>query len=132
MPRDPVCGMEVDEKTGIKLEKDGKVYYFCSESDRDKFIAQAGEEMPEMTHGEHQMKPDMHAGHAGHMAGGGHASHHAHMVADFRKRFWISLILTLPILVLSPMIQKFLGLREVIRFTGDMYVLFGFSSIVFF
>jgi cation transport ATPase len=57
--------------------------------------------------------------------------HHAHMAADFRKRFWISLVLTLPILVLSPMLQKLVGLREAIRFPGDIYVLFGFSSAVF-
>jgi Cu2+-exporting ATPase len=60
-----------------------------------------------------------------------HHDHHAHMAADFRKRFWISLVLTLPILVLSPMLQKLVGLREAIRFTGDIYVLFGFSSAVF-
>ncbi|MFA5700918.1 MAG: hypothetical protein WC913_06540, partial [Desulfuromonas sp.] len=61
----------------------------------------------------------------------GHASHHAHMAADFRNRFWISLVLTLPILVLSPMLQTLLGLREAIRFPGDVYVLFGFASAVF-
>jgi Cu2+-exporting ATPase len=53
------------------------------------------------------------------------------MAADFRKRFWISLILTLPILVLSPMLQQLAGLREAIRFYGDVYVLFGFSSAVY-
>jgi hypothetical protein len=47
--------------------------------------------------------------------------HHAHMAADFRKRFWISLVLTLPILVLSPMLQTLVGLREAIRFPGDIY-----------
>src|SRR4030042_536076 len=57
--------------------------------------------------------------------------HHAHMAADFRKRFWISLVLTLPILVLSPMLQTLVGLREAIRFPGDLYVLFGFSSAGF-
>ncbi|GJM15995.1 MAG: heavy metal translocating P-type ATPase [Thermodesulfobacteriota bacterium] len=61
-----------------------------------------------------------------------HHDHHAHMVADFRKRFWISLIITIPILVFSPMIQEFLGIRESIRFTGDLYVLFALSSVVFF
>ncbi|HBP87455.1 MAG TPA: heavy metal translocating P-type ATPase [Nitrospiraceae bacterium] len=53
------------------------------------------------------------------------------MAADFRKRFWISLVLTLPILVLSPMLQKLVGLREAISFSGDVYILFGFSSAVF-
>ena len=61
-----------------------------------------------------------------------HHDHHAHMVADFRKRFWISLIISIPILVLSPMIQKFLGLAEILQFPGDMYVLFTLSSLVFF
>jgi len=60
-----------------------------------------------------------------------HHDHHAHMAADFRKRFWISLVLTLPILVLSPMLQSLVGLREAIRFPGDIYVLFGLSSAVF-
>lgn len=54
------------------------------------------------------------------------------MVADFRKRFWISILFTLPILVLSPMIQTFLGVRETVRFPGDSYVLFILASIVFF
>lgn len=61
-----------------------------------------------------------------------HHDHHAHMVSDYRKRFWISLIVTVPILILSPMIQEFLGIRESTRFTGDLYVLFALSSIVFF
>ncbi|MCK9394038.1 MAG: copper-translocating P-type ATPase [Methylobacter sp.] len=65
-----------------------------------------------------------HAAHASH-------DHHAHMAADFRNRFWISLALTLPILVLSPMLQTLVGLREAIRFPGDIYVLFGLSSAVF-
>ncbi len=59
-------------------------------------------------------------------------SHHAHMVADFQRRFWLSLIVTVPILILSPMIQHFLGLGDSIRFFGDQYVLFGLSSVVFF
>ncbi len=61
----------------------------------------------------------------------GHGGHHTHMAADFRKRFWLSLVLTLPILVLSPMLQKLVGLRDAITFPGDIYVLFGFSSAVF-
>ena len=61
----------------------------------------------------------------------GHGNHHAHMAADFRKRFWIALVLTLPILVLSPMLQSLVGLREAIRFPGDIYVLFAFASAVF-
>lgn len=61
----------------------------------------------------------------------GKPDHHAHMAADFRKRFWISLALTVPILALSPMLQAVVGLREAIRFPGDLYGLFGLSSAVF-
>jgi Cu2+-exporting ATPase len=62
--------------------------------------------------------------------GGEHHDHHAMMVDDFKKRFFISLILTLPILLLSPMIQMFMNVDW--RFTGDTYVLFGLSTILFF
>ncbi len=62
----------------------------------------------------------------------GHASHHEHMIADYRKRFWVSLAATIPILLLSPLIQKFLGLGDAIKFTGDSYVAFLLSSFVFF
>ncbi|PKN35935.1 MAG: copper-translocating P-type ATPase [Deltaproteobacteria bacterium HGW-Deltaproteobacteria-19] len=54
------------------------------------------------------------------------------MIADFRMRFWISLAVTIPILALSPLIQQVLGLRHVLAFIGDGYVLFLLSSFVFF
>ncbi|MDZ7662985.1 heavy metal translocating P-type ATPase [Thiohalophilus sp.] len=64
---------------------------------------------------------------------GQHGGHdHAAMVADFKRRFLVSLILTIPILGLSPMIQGFLGLRETLAFTGDSYLLFALASGVFF
>jgi len=69
--------------------------------------------------------------HQGH-GKGDHHQHHAHMVADFRRRFWVSLALTIPVLALSPMIQGFLGLGQALRFTGDLYVLFALSSAIFF
>src|SRR5919109_3342929 len=78
-------------------------------------------------HKEHETHHDMkHDEHAIHMErkGYGHTDHHVHMVADLRKRFWISLIITIPILVLSPVVQSFLGLGDSIRFTGDSYLLF--------
>jgi P-type Cu2+ transporter len=75
---------------------------------------------------------DMH-NHAAHAAHGGYAGHdHSQMVADFRKRFWASLLLTVPVLALSPMIQHALGLGENWRFSGDAYVLTSLSSIIYF
>ena len=35
----PVCKMAVDPKTAPKAEYKGETYYFCSESDRQKFVA---------------------------------------------------------------------------------------------
>jgi P-type Cu2+ transporter len=75
------------------------------------------------------------AGHAGHtaQASHAHAGHdHGAMVADFKKRFWTSLVLTIPLLALSPMIQHMLGLGEQWRFAGDMYVLTALSSVIYF
>lgn len=62
-----------------------------------------------------------------------HHSHSSHegMIADFRKRFFISLILTIPIIVLSPMLQELFGVRGQLAFWGDRYLLFFLSTIVF-
>ncbi|MEL7832827.1 heavy metal translocating P-type ATPase [Fodinibius sp. Rm-B-1B1-1] len=73
-----------------------------------------------------------HENHREHKHSGGHAEHHAHMAEDFLKRFWISIALTIPILILSHMIQGFLGLGDTLQFTGDTYISFILSSIVFF
>jgi Cu2+-exporting ATPase len=67
------------------------------------------------------------AGHDGHGGGG----HHAHMAADFRRRFFVSLVLTVPVLALSPMILGWLGLAETVDFPGRGYVQLAFATIVF-
>jgi len=63
----------------------------------------------------------------------GHAGHdhpaHGGMIDDFKKRFYIVLLLTVPIMLLSEMIQHWLNIH--IRFPGSNYVLFALSSIVF-
>lgn len=61
--------------------------------------------------------------------GGGH--NHAAMIGDFRWRFWVSLLLTVPILWLSPMVRHFLGLGEM-PFPGSEYLVLILSSVVFF
>ncbi|MCE7053657.1 cadmium-translocating P-type ATPase [Algoriphagus sp. AGSA1] len=64
------------------------------------------------------------------MKGHDHSMHHMHMIQDFKKRFWISLVITLPIVVLAPMIQGLLSYE--FRFEGDRYLQFALSSVVFF
>src|SRR3546814_7464718 len=49
----------------------------------------------------------------------------------YRRRFWVTLVLTPPVLLLSPMIQHWLGLAETISFPGDGLLLFALSTIVY-
>ncbi len=70
-------------------------------------------------------KKDEHSGHS-------RSEHEGHTIEGFKKRFWISIIITIPILILSPMIQHFIGLKEALCFNGDIYALFVLSSLVFF
>lgn len=60
----------------------------------------------------------------------GGMDHHAMMVQDFKRRFWVSLAVMIPIMILSPMIQMFLGVDW--RFPGDSYVLLVLSTFLFF
>lgn len=53
------------------------------------------------------------------------------MVDDFRRRFLVALVLTVPIVVLSPMLQMWAGLGDRLRFAGDAVILFAISSVVF-
>lgn len=83
-------------------------------------------------HDDSTIQPEQqHPVHGDH-SGPGHQGHSGHgdMVADFKKRFVVSLVLALPILALSPMIQHFMGVNW--RFDNDLYILFVLSSIVFF
>ena len=75
-----------------------------------------------MTH----MKHDMHKMKGEHKA---HENHHKMMAEDFKKRFKISIILTIPILILSPLIQSFFGFQLI--FYGSLYVLFLLASFVY-
>jgi len=54
------------------------------------------------------------------------------MVADFRRRFWACLVVTVPILLLSPLIQDTLHISDALDFSGELYVLFALSSFVYF
>ncbi len=63
---------------------------------------------------------------------GGRGSHQAHMVADFRRRFWVSLVLSVPVLALSPLIQAWLGLGEALAFPGDRSVQAVLATVIYF
>jgi Cu2+-exporting ATPase len=50
-----------------------------------------------------------HDGHAGHEAHGGHDTHAGHSVDMFRDRFWLSLLLSIPVVLYSEMVQNWLN-----------------------
>jgi len=54
------------------------------------------------------------------------------MVADFRRRFWVSLALTVPVLALARHIQGWLGLHGALAFPGDAWVQFVLATAIFF
>lgn len=71
--------------------------------------------------------------HAHHQHTGGnapaHDKHAGHHTEDFLKRFWICLILTIPVLLLSEMIQHWFGFH--ITFPGDKYVLLLLGTVIY-
>lgn len=76
----------------------------------------------EESHHNHEENHESH-NHNGH-------DHHAHMVTDFRNKFFIILIFTIPIVLLSPMIQNFIGVDW--QFTGDSYIVAALATFVYF
>ena len=51
-------------------------------------------------------------GHAGHGEPGAHDRHAGHSVAMFRDKFWITLLLSIPTLLWSGMVQHMFGFRR--------------------
>jgi len=78
----------------------------------------------------HVMK-EAHEHHHGHADDhGGHDKHAGHHTEDFLKRFWICMVITIPILLLSHMIQQWAGFNW--TFSGDKYVLLALGTIIYF
>jgi|SRR5690625_738298 len=59
-----------------------------------------------------------------------HHEHHDHseMIIEYRNLFFVSLILTIPILILSPMIQEWFNYS--LSFKGDIYVILILATII--
>jgi P-type Cu2+ transporter len=77
-------------------------------------------------HGDHAG----HGGHGGHGAGhGGHSGHGDH-AAVFRDRFWLSLALTVPVILYSEMVQEWLRFTPP-QFPGSAWVAPVLGTIVF-
>ncbi len=89
-------------------------------------------DMGHMQHSVHdmQMEHGMHEEHAGHEGQMAHADHTGHEQM-FRRRFWISLLLSIPVLVFSPMLQMLLHFSTP-QFPGSNWIGPLFAVIVFF
>lgn len=79
-----------------------------------------------MNHGEHNHDHHNHSGHGDH----GHGGHGAHMMADFKQRFWVVLVLSIPLAIIAPMLMHLFGYH--IDFPGQGLLEFGLATIVFF
>jgi Cu2+-exporting ATPase len=66
-----------------------------------------------------------------HHAAGGHDKHAGHSVAMFRDKFWLSLALTIPVVILSPDIQDWFG-YSLPTFPGDQYAAAILGTAIFF
>ena len=84
----------------------------------------------QMEHSEHQEQADhsQHEGHEGHEGHGGH-DHMGHELM-FRNRFWINLILSIPVLIYSPAIQGWFGYTAPV-FPGSFLIVPLLSTIIF-
>jgi len=67
--------------------------------------------------------------HAGHTAPGG-GRHEGHSVADFARRFWVSLALTVPVIALSPHLP-FVTAERLVTFAGADYALFALATFIY-
>ncbi|MFZ6009735.1 MAG: heavy metal-binding domain-containing protein, partial [Bacteroidota bacterium] len=110
----PKCGMDLVSISNSKGAHSGHQHHAQHESEHEHHYLKV-EKHPEHEH--------QHSGHSGH-------AHHAGMIDDYKKRFYIVLVLTIPIMALSPMIQHWLGVDWM--FTGSLYVLLLLSSIAYF
>jgi len=76
--------------------------------------------------GEQDHTAHAHMEHEEHKAEG--HDHHAMMEQDFRRRFWLVLALTVPVLLLSPTVQDWFGFS--FTFPGARYVLFALATLI--
>ena len=89
----------------------------------------------EKMHSDDHSRHTQHSGHDDKQGHGGHEDHSAHVDHSgheemFRRRFWVSLILAIPVLVFSQSIQNWLGFNAP-EFFGSGWIVPVFSTIIF-
>lgn len=61
-----------------------------------------------------------------------HISLDKKIIDDYKLRFFLSVAMTLPLLLMLPSVQSFLHINSILYFKGNIYALFFLSSIIFF
>lgn len=122
---------ELEQNDGMEMRHDHPVMDHGDHQDHNMQMDHSDHEGP-IHHGNHTD----HTGHSGHNTGhegaGGHGAHvdHGGHEQMFRRKFWISLILTIPVLLYSQSVQKWLGF-SMPDFLGSNWIVPVFSLIVF-
>lgn len=112
MAIDPVCGMEVDESTGLRGERGGEVFSFCCEHCRQKFLKPPAETKPVPQNAIHTcpMHPEIRQDHSGDCPKCGMALEPLEVTSenvgnaelvDMTRRFVVSVIFGLPVFLLA-------------------------------
>ena len=108
MAMDPICGMTVDEQTGLRTEKDGVTYYFCSEHCRTTFLTgRAPEPSAPVTAAYYcPMDPGVESDQPGTcpicgmaLEANPAATEDHSELKDMQRRFWLGVVLGLPVFV---------------------------------
>jgi P-type Cu+ transporter len=114
MTKDPICGMMVDKATALSAEREGEIFYFCSDHCRQKFLSTPAPAKPEeKPQGKAvytcPMHPEIEQDHPGDCpkcgmalepksATGSADDDEDAELRDMTRRFWIGAALTLPVL----------------------------------
>ena len=135
--RCPKCKMEYDapgkcDMCKVTLEKKEEKETSMHNMHHEKHEPQEPNHQSQKDEGHQEHEKHIHSDHEEHKEPmhHDHADHHQQMVLDFKKKFIISALVTIPILLLSPLIQQLFNFRFGIP--GEKYVLFALSSFIFF
>ena len=147
MATDPVCGMAVTpavaKKKKLVLTKEGTTHYFCSKRCLDAFKKPKRVELKASISYTCPMHPNVHSKHEGLCPECGmklvpekqstahetYDKHEGHSTNIFKRRFWVSLLLTIPIVAYSDL-ATMLGIT-LPSLPYLHYIILALSTIIF-
>jgi Cu+-exporting ATPase len=143
MAVDPVCGMQVDEASALRAERDGQTWFFCCDHCRQKFLVPSPAP-PTACAGAYTcpMHPEVEQDHPGPCPKCGMDLEPATAAAaddaqsdgdgDMARRFWVGLALSVPLMILA--MREMMGFRvfEETRFYLNYLIQLGLATAVVF